>query len=45
LQQVRSLIAKGDKAGAGRALSLIDEHFGGLGAPDSVALEREITTK
>jgi hypothetical protein len=38
-------MAKGDKTGAGRALSRLDERFGGLAAPDSVELAREIMTK
>ncbi len=45
LQQVRALIAQGDKTGAGRALSRLDERFGGLAAPDSAELARQLLAK
>jgi predicted esterase len=45
LQQVRALIEQGDRTGAGRALSRLDERFGGLAAPDSVELARQLLAK
>jgi pimeloyl-ACP methyl ester carboxylesterase len=42
LALVRTLIAQREMFKAGRALSQIDERFGGLAAPDSVELAREI---
>ena len=45
LQEVRAMIAKGDRTGAGRALSRIDERYGGLAAPDSVELAHELLAK
>lgn len=45
LQQVHALIAQSDKVGAGRALSKIDERFGGLAAPESVELARQLLAK
>ena len=45
LQQVRALIAQGDKVGAGKALSRLDERYGGLAAPDSVELVRLLLAK
>jgi hypothetical protein len=45
LQEIRALIAKGDRTGAGRALSRLDDRFGGLAAPDSVELARQLLAK
>ncbi len=45
LQQARALLAQGDRTGAGHALSRIDERFGGLAAPDSVELARQLLAK
>jgi pimeloyl-ACP methyl ester carboxylesterase len=45
LQQVRALLAQGDKSGAGHALSKIDERFGGLAAPESVELAKQLLSK
>jgi len=45
LDQVRALLAQGEKTKAGRALSQIDARFGGLAAPDSVELARQILAK
>jgi len=39
LQQVRSLIAGGERSAAGERLHEIDTHFGGLAAPQSLELE------
>jgi len=45
LQQVRALIAQGERTEAGHALSKIDARFGGLAAPDSVELARLLLAK
>jgi predicted esterase len=45
LQQVRVSLAQGDKVGAGHALSRLDDRFGGLAAPESSALARQLTAK
>ncbi len=45
LQQVRTLIAQGNRTAAGQVLSRLDERFGGLAAPDSVELARQIIKK
>lgn len=42
LQQARAFAASGDKTAAGRAISRLDERFGGIAAPDSVDLARQI---
>ena len=42
LAEVRALIAQRDRTKAGHALSQVDERFGGLAAPDSVELAREL---
>jgi hypothetical protein len=42
LQQVETLIADGDKAGARQLLDTIDAKYGGLAAPKSVPLDAEI---
>lgn len=42
LQQVKALIASGDKAGARKLLTGIDAKFGGLAAPESVKLDAEL---
>lgn len=45
LQQVRALFAQGDRTKAGHALSKIDAQFGGLAAPGSVDLARQLLAK
>ena len=45
LQQVRALVAQGDKAQAGHVLSRMDERYGGLAAPDSVDLAHLIRSR
>ena len=45
LQQVRALIAKGDKTQASKALTQLDRRFGGLAAPDSVELWGQVNAK
>jgi len=45
LEQVRGLIAKGDKSQASKALMQLDRRFGGLAAPDSVELWRQVSAK
>jgi hypothetical protein len=42
LQQVETLIATGDKAGARQLLDAIDTKYGGLAAPKSLALDAEL---
>jgi hypothetical protein len=45
LKRVRALIAQGDKIEAGHVLSKLDDRFGGLAAPDSVELARQLRGK
>jgi predicted esterase len=42
LRQVQALIASGDKAGARQLLQTVDAKYGGLAAPQSLALDAEL---
>jgi predicted esterase len=42
LRSVEELLAKGDKAAAGRALDEVDAEFGGLAAPRSLELDAKV---